>query len=143
MKAIFRFFLLFASLSGFLLTGCEPVDDNTSGDDPRAPYVGVWQFAESKKSTDGQSYIVTITKDPANSSQVLLENFGNPGSQDVSVAGLVTSNQIVISSQNLSNGWTVEGSGKISNVTKTAMTWNYSILAGGDKEYYTATATRQ
>lgn len=143
MKTTFRFFLLFSSLSGLLLTACEPVADNTSGNDDRDPYIGVWQFIESFKSPEGQSYIVTITKDPNNSSQVLLKNFGNPGTQDVSVTGLVTANQIVVTSQSMSNGWVIEGSGKISNVTKTAMTWDYSILAGGDKEYYTATASRQ
>jgi hypothetical protein len=141
MKITFRFFLLLAALSGFMLSGCEPVDNSTTGDDPRDPYVGVWQFIESKKSTEGQSYIVTISKDPANSSQVLLENFGNPGTQEAAVTGIVTANQIAISSQSLSNGWIVEGSGKISNADKTKMTWTYSITAGGDKEFYTATAT--
>lgn len=143
MKNTFRFFLFLAALSGFLLSGCEPVDETTDGDDPRDTYIGVWQFLESFKSADGQSYIVTIVKDPSNSSQVILENFGNPGTQDVSVTGIVTANQIVVSSQSMSNGWTVEGSGKIANVNKTSMTWSYSIIAGGDKEYYTATATRQ
>jgi hypothetical protein len=142
MKTTFRFFLLLAALSGFLLSGCEPVDNSTPGDDPRDPYVGVWQFIESIKSTDGQSYIVTISKDPNNSSQVLLENFGNPGTPDVAVIGIVTANQIVISSQSLDNGWVVEGSGKITNAAKTTMSWTFSITAGGNKDDYTASATR-
>ncbi len=145
MKAPFSFFLFIAVLSGFFLTGCEPTDQTTTGDDPRDPYIGVWQFLESGsiKSVTGQSYIVTITKDPSNSSQVILENFGNPGTQDVSVTGLVTTNQIIVSTQNLSNGWTVEGIGKINNVAKTSMNWSYSITAGGDKISYAAAATRQ
>jgi hypothetical protein len=143
MKTAFRIFLLFTALSGFLLTGCEPIEETPTGDDPRDPYIGVWQFLESFKSPLGQSYIVTIKKDPSNSSQVILENFGNPGAQDITVTGIVTANQIVVSTQNMSNGWTVEGTGKIANVNKTSMDWNYSITAGGDKEYYTATATRQ
>lgn len=143
MKTIFRFFIFFTVLSGFLLTGCDPLAEDPSGDDLRDPFIGVWQFVESTKSTEAQSYIVTISKDPGNSSQVILENFGNPGTAAVSVTGLVTSNQVVISSQNLDNGWTIEGTGKITNVAKTAMSWTYSIIAGGDKEYYTATANRQ
>jgi hypothetical protein len=143
MKTTFRFFLLLTALSGFFLNSCEPVDENTTGDDARDPYIGVWQFLEGFKSTDGQSYIVTVIKDPDNSSQVILENFGNPGTQDVSVTGIVTANQIVVSTQNMSNGWTVEGTGKITAVNKKAMSWTYSIIAGGDKEYYTATATKQ
>ncbi len=142
MKTSFRLFLLFVAMSGLFISGCEPVDEPTGSDD-RDPYVGVWQFIESFKSPVGQSYIVTISKDPDNSSQVLLQNFGNPGTQDVKVTGIVTSNQIIVTTQNLSNGWTVEGSGKITNVNKTSMSWTYSITAGGDKEYYTATASRQ
>ena len=145
MKSPLSFFLFLAVLSGFFLTGCEPIDQTTTGDDPRDPYIGVWQFLESGsiKSVAGQSYIVTITKDPSNSSQVILENFGNPGTQDVSVTGLVTTNQIIVSTQNLSNGWTVEGIGKVNNVAKTSMNWAYSITAGGDKISYVAAAARQ
>ena len=146
MKNTFLFFFLLAAFASVLYTGCEPADEETpSGDDARDPYIGVWQFAESSsfKSTDGQSYIVTISKDPGNSSQVILENFGNPGSQSISVTGIVTTNQIVVSSQSLGNGWVVEGVGKVSNVNKTSMAWTYSITAGGDKESYTATATKQ
>ncbi len=142
MKTTLRFFLLLTALTGIFLTACEPVEDDTTGDDPRDQFVGVWQFAESK-STDGQSYIVTISKDAGNSSQVILENFGNPGLQEVIVTGTVTTNQIVVSTQNLSNGWTVEGSGKMTNVGKTSMSWTYSIIAGGNEDTYNATATKQ
>jgi len=143
MKTTLHFFLFFTALTVLILTGCETTDETTPGDDPRDPYVGVWQFAESGKSLHGQSYIVTISKDAGNSSQVILENFGNPGSQDVSVIGIVTTNQIVVSSQNLSNGWTVEGVGKVNNVNKTSMAWTYSITAGGNMDTYSATASKQ
>lgn len=143
MKTTRRFFLFLTLLSGFFLTACETTTDTPTGSDDRDPYIGVWQFAESGKSLHGQSYIVTITKDPGNSSQVILENFGNPGSQDVTVTGIVTTNQIVVSAQNLNNGWTVEGTGKATNVNKTSMNWTYSITAGGDKITYSATANRQ
>jgi hypothetical protein len=143
MKTPVRFLLFMAVLTGFLFIGCEPTDETTSEDDPRDPYVGVWQFIENSKSTEGQSYIVTISKDPANSGQVILQNFGNPGTPDASVTGLVTSNQIIVTSQVTSNNWTVEGTGKISNSAKTTMAWTYSLLIGADLESHTATATRQ
>ncbi|MFZ4548823.1 MAG: hypothetical protein ACOYN4_15350 [Bacteroidales bacterium] len=145
MKTTFRFFIFFALLSGFLLSGCETTETPVGGDDVRDPFIGYWQFLETGgyKSTKAQSYIVIVSKDPDNSTQVLLKNFGNPGTQDINVVGIVTSNQIVVSQQNMSNGWVVEGSGKISNPTKTAMTWTYSITAGGEKLYYSANATRQ
>ena len=102
-----------------------------------------WQFTETRKSLYGQSYIVTIKNDPNNISQVLLENFGNPGTQVVKAVGNVTANQIVISSQNMSNGWTVIGVGQMSNAAQTSMTWTYSITAGGSEDNYVATAKKQ
>ena len=133
--------LLSLALTGLFFVGCEPVDDTTG--DPRDPYVGEWQFIESFKSTEGQSYIVTISKDPDNSSQVILGNLGNPGSQDITVIGTVTSGQVVVSPQSMGSGWLIEGAGKMSNSAKTTMSWTYSITASGDKVDYIATATLQ
>lgn len=135
--------ILFAlALTSLFFIGCEPLDEDTTSDDPRDKYVGEWQFIESFKSTEGNSYLVSITKDPNNSSQVILGNFGNPGSQTITVKGLVTSSQIIVSSQKMSNGWTIEGTGK-STVVNTTMSWTYAITAGGDKDAYVATATKQ
>jgi len=144
MKNTSWIFLFLSVITGFMLAGCDPVDENVTGDDIRDPYIGMWQFVESGfKSTKTQNYMVSISKDSGNSSQVLLKNFGNPGIPDISVVGIVTANQIVISSQSLSNGWVVEGNGKSTNVNNSSMSWTYSITAGGDKLYYTATANRQ
>jgi hypothetical protein len=145
MKTNFRFFLLIAIFSSLLFSACEPVDTTAPGSDARDAFVGYWQFIESSsyKSTDGQNFIVSISKDPVNSTQVLLKNFGNPGYPNASVTGIVTASQIVIASQSMSNGWIVEGSGKTTNVAKTAMSWTYSITAGGDKVDYTAVSTLQ
>ena len=144
MKTIFSLSLFLAALTVLFISACEPVDGDPVSDDPRDAYVGEWQFIESFKSTEGQSYIVTITKDPSNSSQVFLANFGNPGSNEVYAVGLVTSSQLVISQQKLVNGtWIVQGSGSFSNTSKTAMNWAFSITAGGSKDDYTATATKQ
>lgn len=144
MKTTFRFFILLTVVTGFIFSGCEPVEEEPTGSDFRDPFIGVWQFVESSsyKSTDAQSYVVSISKDPSNSAQVILKNFGNPGTQDVEVIGLATSNQIVVSTQNMSNGWIVKGSGKISNPAKTTMTWTYSLIIAGSEEFFTATATK-
>jgi len=118
----------------------DPISFKTS--DPRDPYIGEWQFIESFKSTLGQSYIVNIIKDPDNSSQVILRNFCNPGSNNISAKGIVTSTQLVVSSQQMSNLWIVDGTGQFSNSNKTKMDWTFSITAGGSKDSYTATATK-
>lgn len=142
-KLTFLFFMLIGAITSVLYSGCEPVDENTTGDDPRDPYVGVWLVLESYKSTESQSYKITISKDPINSSQVIIGNLGNPGSQDITVIGVVTSSQVVVSSQRMSNSWVIEGSGSFTNVAKTAMKWDYSLLIGADLEYLKATATLQ
>jgi hypothetical protein len=144
MKPTFRLFALFIILSGIIVAGCEPVEEDPTGSDIRDPFIGMWQFVEnsSYKSTDAQSYVVSISKDPSNSSQVILKNFGNPGTQDISVIGLATSSQIVVSTQNMSNGWIVKGSGKISNPAKTTMSWTYSLIIAGSEEFFTANATK-
>lgn len=144
MKSKFWLFILFTIATGILFSGCEPVEEDPTGGDIRDPFIGVWQLVESSsfKSTDAQSYVVEISKDPSNSAQVILKNFGNPGTQDVAVVGLATSNQIVISTQNMSNGWIVKGAGKISNTAKTTMSWNYSLIIAGSEEFYAATATK-
>jgi hypothetical protein len=145
MKTTFRFFIFLALLSGFMLSGCETTETPVDGDDVRDQFVGYWQFLETGgyKSTKAQSYIVVVSKDPDNSAQVLLKNFGNPGTQDITVVGIVTASQIVVSEQNMSNGWVVEGSGKLSNPTNTVMSWTYSITAAAEKLYYSASATKQ
>jgi hypothetical protein len=139
----FYFFIIVLASAGFL-SSCEP--DNTITDDTgdsRNEFVGVWRFTETGhlKSGQSQSYIVTISLDPDNSNQVILNNFGNPGDSNCNAFGLVTTNQIVVSSQSLNNGWIVEGSGK--RTTSGHMDWSYSITAGGDIEYYNASAVKQ
>lgn len=142
-KQFYTFFVLIVVALSTVMTSCET--DTFYEDDPsdtRNEYVGIWRFTEGGyKNGLSQSYIVTISLDPNNSSQVLLDNFGNPGNTDITVTGIVTSNSIVVSSQSLVNGWVVEGSGKKEGTGQ--MSWTYSITAGGDKEYYTATASKQ
>lgn len=145
MKTTLRNFLFLSIFAGLLFTSCEPVAEGENTDDPRDNFTGLWRFTESQssKSTEAQSYMVSITNDEANSSQVIIENFGNPGENDIFATGTVTTSQIVISAQSMSNGWTVEGSGKTTNTAGTDMKWTYTIVAGGDKEYFTATAVKQ
>ena len=142
MKTTYLIIIIALASASLFFIGCEPVDNTTTGD-LRDPFIGEWQFIESFKSTEGQSYLVTISKDPNNSSQVILGNLGNPGSQDITVKGIATSSRIVVSSQSMGNGWVIEGSGAFSNVAKTTMAWTYSITAGGNKDEYIATATLQ
>jgi len=141
MKTYTRNLFILLLLVMMAITSCEIAEDEPGSDDPRDKMTGTWQFSEnSVKSTRSISYTVNITKDPDNSSQVILENLGNPGSFDIHSSGIVTSSQIVVSEQTLSNGWVIEGSGKL--VSSGTMNWTYSLIAGGDIEEYTAVATK-
>ena len=142
MKTTYLSVILSLALTSLFFIGCEPVDENTTGD-PRDPYVGEWLLFESYKSTESQSYTITISKDPNNSSQVIIVNLGNPGSQDITVIGVVTSSQVVVSSQRMSNSWVIEGSGSFTSKAKATMKWDYSLLIGADLEPHSATATLQ
>ncbi len=142
MKTVINFSVFLAALTILLISACEPVDNTTNGD-PRDPYIGQWQFYETTKSTENQSYIVTITKDPNNSSQVILGNFGNSGSNSISAKGIVTSSQLVVSSQTMSNNWKVDGNGKFANSDETIMNWTFSITAGANFDSHDATANKQ
>lgn len=141
MKTKAPFSLLVIAFVIMFAAGYEIIEDPEGTDDPRDNMTGTWQFIEnSAKSTQSLSYTVNISKDPDNSSQVILENFCNPGTFDVQSVGIATTSQIVVTEQTLSNGWTVKGSGKLEGTEK--MKWTYSITAGGDIEEYTAEATK-
>lgn len=142
MKKVINFSLFLASITILLISACEPVEDPTNSD-ARDPYVGEWNFNE-QKSTAKLAYVVYISKDPYNSSQVLLENFGSSGIPGDVVKAVVTSGQMVIAKQTMSgSGWITEGSGQMSNPAKTAMTLNYYFIIGADKETHVTTATKQ
>ncbi|MFA6949662.1 MAG: hypothetical protein WCQ70_03155 [Lentimicrobiaceae bacterium] len=124
----------------FILNSCtieDPVDPQT-GDD-RDKFKGTWLFTETPAARN-ISYSVYITNDPSNSSQVLLRNMGNLGGS-VSAYGIATSTKIVIPSQETYEGFIIEGSGSVSGTDM--MEWEYTIIAGGDIESYSALATKQ
>lgn len=124
-------------------TSCV-IDEDIDPDDGdvRDKFIGSRRFTETEgfKSDLGISYTVTITYDPGNSSQVLLRNFANAGG-NYSAYGVVTSNRITVPAQEIAPGFLVSGSGSSSG--QNLMNWDYTIAAGGDQNYYTASASRQ
>ena len=126
-----------------LFNGCDTT--NTEGPDTgdvRDKYIGTWLFTESASSRQPNStYSAVISKDPSNSSQVLISNFTGVGSGSSDAYGIVTSGSISVPQQNLATDYKVEGYG--SSSTSSKMNWTYSVTAGGTKDDYTATATKQ
>jgi len=137
---IFSVFFMF-----LLLWACTPDSNSDSEGDYRDNFIGTWRFTEtitkkSTKASETSSYLVVISKDASNSAQVILKNFGNPGTGST-VDGIVTTNQIVVNPQTTSDNWLISGSGTY--ISAGRMNWNYVITAGGDAVSYTATAEKQ
>jgi hypothetical protein len=121
-----------------ILPACE-FDDVEPDGDIRDKFVGIWRFDESEAKSDLTFYNVQITKDPGNTSQVLLRNFGNVGNFH-SAYGIVTTNRITVTSQTVAS-IIISGSG--TTVSNTRMNWTYSINDGADLINYTAVADKQ
>lgn len=135
-------FLTFILMVAFVQS-CAPVDPVTPDTgDVRDKYKGTWLFIENPvKSGLNSSFMVVISLNSSNSSQVLISNFGNPGSGSNAVNGIVTSSGIVVTSQSSAPDFVVEGSGTLTNAS--VMDWTYSIKAGADMTTYHAIATKQ
>jgi hypothetical protein len=137
MKSLKKLLPLFA-LTLFLASCTLDEDLGPITGDDRDKFTGTWMFSESPAARS-ISYSVTISNDPSNSSQVLLKNFGNMG-HSYSAYGIVTSKAIYIPSQEMSDGLFVEGNGTL--ISTDNMSWTYNIEGGGDSEDYEATAVR-
>ncbi len=90
------FTLVLASL--LIIPACIP-DDDPIDDDPREKFLGVWTCTESTSV----SYTVTISKDPSNSTQILMNNFHHLG-VDEDVFALVAGKSLQIIQQTVCQG---------------------------------------
>ena len=119
---------------GFLVPACLPPDTNINPDDPVAKFLGSWKVNESCRKLN---YNVDIQADPGNSSQVLIYNFGNPGSGYDAAVGLVVTNSVYVSSQTIGEGWTVSGKGIYQ--TNGTISWDYTLII--EPNHLSCTAT--
>ena len=119
-----------------LFGGCSPSDDNNPSPIPdvRDKFVGSWNVNDE---TCGKGkYVVTISKDPSNSAQVLIQNFAFSSADEPDTAIIAASN-IIVPKQHNSEGWTIEGIGNY--YTNETIGWEYNIVISGFQESCTAT----
>ena len=122
-------YLLFLVLLSF--TACVPDDGNIPDEtDPALAFVGNWSVSDNALKLN---YEVQITKNPQNSTEILLDNFAGSGDRTV---GLVTGKTVTIDNQTLGNGWKVSGSGQYKSSTR--LEFQYRLIIGGDEERRTA-----
>jgi len=125
--------LFFSSL---LLVSCV-ADETDDLVDARDQFLGNWNVSESCSK---DAYSVSITKDPSNSSQVLIQNFWNTGNCSNYPYAIVAGNSLFIPKQDIcDNAFEVDGNGSMSKET---ITWDYSVNDGADLFNCVATYTR-
>jgi hypothetical protein len=99
LKAIYFFGIL------FILQACAIEDDNTGYTDPRDKFIGTWSVSDQPGRIN---YTVNISKNPAQSTHVLLNNFADMGG---SANGLVVGSRIIIDKQEIGNDFLSNGTG--------------------------------
>ena len=119
----------------FLILSCTEGTDDINPQDDRDVFLGTWNVNETCNRIP---YQVTITKDPTNSSQVIINNFWLIGPEEKALYAIVAGSNIVIPQQNIYNDekTIVKGSG---NMNKNTIEWEYTVNDGAD--LYNCTAT--
>ena len=131
-----RNLFLLLSLIALVFTSCVDDDILDPNEDARDILVGSWNCVESSAKI---AYTVHLSKDPANTDQLLMENFAYIGSGEFA-SGVLNGTNITIPEQVPCDDYLVSGSGVMVNHNR--LTWTYSVTAGGDKMDYTAVFTR-
>lgn len=88
----------------FILHSCT-IEDDTGYTDPRDKFIGTWSVSDQPGRIN---YVVSIVKNPAQSTDVLLNNFADMGG---SANGLVVGSKIIIDKQNIGNDFLSNGTG--------------------------------
>lgn len=128
-----KYFLSFIFLLGILLIGSCAITTDEETDDLQK-YVGVWNVVDQAAKLN---YNVTITTNPSNSSEILLDNFANLGTTAI---GLVIGNSVVIDNQLLGADYSVSGDGSYINSIK--LEFNFDLNDGIDSEARIAVFTK-
>ena len=97
-------------------------------------YTGTWSVSDQSARIN---YSVTITANPSNSAEILLNNFADLGTTAV---GLVIGNSVVIDNQSLGSDYSVDGDGHYINSGK--LEFNFNLNDGIDNEVRVAIFTK-
>jgi hypothetical protein len=134
MKNILKFMLAASFISLVTLNSCDPNGDNDPDVDVRTKFVSDWSCVEQ----GGPAYPVTISLDPNNSAQVLINNFHLLGVSEKAYA-IATTSTLTIPSQEIANN-TVNGSGTLVSENKINLT--YTVNDHSQTETFNATYTK-
>ena len=122
-----------------MIAGCTPETKDEDFTLTRDKYVGKWFCQDS----DGASYNATITSDPSNSSQVIINNYFK---LEGNVTALVTETTITVSNQKMqgiSGNFWCEGRGLLSKKNGIYTIYWELYTNGDDNIKITSTYTKQ
>ena len=100
----------------FLFQSCA-IEDDSDYSDPREKFVGTWNVSDQPGRIN---YSVNISKNPAQSTNVLLYNFADMGG---SANGLVVGNRIIIDKQPIGNDFLSNGTGNFMSENRLEFTF--------------------
>jgi len=128
-----KIFLMLFSLIviGFAFQSCTKEDDMLNDGDARDSFVGEWSVNDACSK---QTYRSSISLDTDNSAQVIISNYANLGK---TAKAVIAGNSIYIENQDIGNGYTANGNGRINGEIISWTSHNYETQ--GDA--YDCTAT--
>ncbi len=122
--------ILLTSILIFGSCATSPLDEL----DDIEKYIGIWNVSDHAARIN---YKVTISANPSNSAEIILNNFADLGTTSV---GLVIGNSVVIDTQSLSPDYSVIGTGSYANSSK--LEFNFELNGGIDIESRDAVFTK-
>lgn len=134
MKTVLKPFYVISLAIAFLVSSCildEDVDPTT---DPLDKFLGSWSVSDNELKLN---YEVTISRDPNNSTMVLMSNFAGSGG---SAKALAVGSSLVVESQTIGQNWLVNGTGSYRNTSR--IDFPYALTIGGSQESRSAIFTR-
>ena len=128
-----------------ILSSCQKDNTTTTTDDPRSKFIGTWTCRETcivngQSSGAPQTFTITISNNPANSSQILISNFNLLGATTKAIA-IVSDYNLVFPQQNISAFQIISGNGTM-DAKGALINMSYSINDGAQIYNYTAVLTK-
>ena len=117
----------------FLFQSCA-IEDDSGYTDPREKFIGTWNGSDQPGRIN---YVVSIVKNPAQSTNVLLYNFADMGG---SANGLVVGSKIIIDNQNIGSDFLSNGTGTY--ISSGSLQFEFILDDGIEMETRKASFTR-
>jgi len=136
MKANYKIILLITTCLLLTFVSCEDILVDDPFADPLEKFLGTWKAHETKDPPDGLwVYDVVISRNPQNSTEILISNFNLQGSSERARA-MITGNILIIPAQYICNNTIrIEGSGSYRNGE---ITLSYTTNDGADLKRFSA-----